>query len=91
LTTPSPSIANPESQILSGVPMATVEELNDPIDVVTVFRDGGMAPVKFRWAGRTYPVARVAYRWVTRQGAYPVHHFSVLTDDDQHEEKTRNA
>ena len=63
--------------------MATVEELNDPIDVVTVFRDGKMAPVKFRWAGRTYPIARVAYAWVTRQGAYPVHHFSVFTDDGQ--------
>jgi len=62
--------------------MATIEELNDPIDVVTVFRDGSMAPVKFRWAGRTYPVARVAYKWVTREGAYPVHHFSVVTRAD---------
>jgi len=62
--------------------MATVEELNDPIDVVTVFRDGTMAPVKFRWAGRTHPIRRVAYRWVTRQGAYPVHHFSVIADGD---------
>ena len=63
--------------------MATVEELNDPIDVVTIFRDGGMAPVKFRWAGRTHPITRVAYRWVTREGAYPVHHFSVVAAADQ--------
>jgi len=62
--------------------MATIQELNEPIDVVTVFREGRMAPVKFRWAGRTYPVTRVAYRWVTREGAYPVHHFSVLADGD---------
>ncbi len=62
--------------------MATIQELNEPIDVVTVFREGRMAPVKFRWAGRTYPVARVAYRWVTRQGAYPVHHFAIVTDGD---------
>jgi len=63
--------------------MSTVEELNDPIDVVTVFRDGRMAPVKFRWSGRVYPITRVAYTWVTRQGAYPVHHFAVFTDDGQ--------
>jgi len=63
--------------------MATTEELNETIDVVTVFREGRMAPVKFRWGGRTYPVTRVAYRWVTRQGAYPVHHFSVVAQGDQ--------
>jgi hypothetical protein len=61
--------------------MSVVEEVNDPIDVVTVFRDGGMSPVKFRWAGRTYPIERVAYQWVTREGAYPVHHFSVAARD----------
>ena len=63
--------------------MTTVEELNDPIDVVTVFRDGRMAPVKFRWAGRTYPITRIGYKWITRHGACPVHHFAVFTDDDQ--------
>jgi len=63
--------------------MAVIEELNDPIDVVTVFREGRMAPVKFRWAGHTYPIARVAYRWVTREGAFPVYHFSVVAGDDQ--------
>jgi hypothetical protein len=63
--------------------MAIIQELNDPIDVVTVFNNGSMSPVKFRWAGRTYPVARVAYKWVTREGVYPIHHFSVVTDDDQ--------
>jgi hypothetical protein len=63
--------------------MATIQDLNEPIDVLTVFREGRMAPVKFRWAGRTHPIARVAYRWVTREGAYPIYHFSVVTDDDQ--------
>ncbi len=62
--------------------MATIQELNEPVDVVTIFREGRMAPVKFRWAGRTHPVTRVAYRWVTRQGAYPVHHFSIVADGD---------
>jgi len=63
--------------------MATIEEVNEPIDVVTVFRHGAMAPVKFRWAGRTYRVERVAYRWVSREGAHPIYHFCVLTADDQ--------
>jgi len=61
--------------------MSVVEEVNDPIDVVTVFRDGGMSPVKCRWVGRTYPIERVGYKWVTREGAYPIHHFSVVSRD----------
>jgi len=63
--------------------MSIVEEINEPIDVVTVFRDGRMAPVKLRWSGHTHGIERVAYRWVTRQGAYPIHHFSVVTDTGQ--------
>ncbi|MBM4032778.1 MAG: hypothetical protein FJ291_13445 [Planctomycetes bacterium] len=63
--------------------MATIQELNEPIDVVTVFREGRMAPVKFRWAGRVYPVTRVAYRWVTREGAFPLYHFSIVARDAQ--------
>jgi len=63
--------------------MAAIEEVNEPIDVVTVFRDGGMCPVKFRWAGRTYPIARIAYRWVTREGAYGLHHFAVVADGEE--------
>jgi len=57
-----------------------IEEINDPIDVMTVFREGKIRPVKFKWTGRTYAVSRVAYSWVTKEGSYPVHHFSVLTD-----------
>lgn len=71
--------------------MATIEEVNEPIDVVTVFRHGAMAPVKFRWAGRTHQVERVAYRWVTREGAHPIYHFCVLTADGQTCELELNA
>jgi len=63
--------------------MATIEELNEPIDVVTVFREGTMAPVKFRWSGHTHAIVRVAYRWVTHEGAYPVYHFSVVAGGGQ--------
>ncbi len=55
-----------------------VEEINESVDVMTVFREGRIRPVKFKWTGRTYAVTRIAYSWVTREGSYPVHHFSVL-------------
>jgi hypothetical protein len=55
-----------------------VQEVNEAIDVLSVFRDGRVQPVRFKWAGRTHTVSRVAYAWVTREGAHPLHHFSLL-------------
>ena len=51
------------------------------IDVISMFRNGTVKPVKFRYAGRTHKVAKVLYAWVTREGSFPVHHFSVETED----------
>ena len=55
-----------------------VQEMNEPIDVLSVFREGKVQPLKFKWAGRTYPVSRIAYSWTTRKGAHPIHHFSLM-------------
>ena len=56
------------------------QDVNEPIDVLSIFRDGAMRPVKFKWSQRTLLIRRVSYRWVTREGAYPVHHFAVMVD-----------
>ena len=58
--------------------MPTTEDLHEPIDVLTAFENGAVRPVKFRWNGRVVPVERVAYQWITRDGAHPVRHFAVL-------------
>lgn len=55
--------------------------MSEQIDVISVFRKKTVRPVKFRYAGRTHKIARILYPWITREGGYPVHHFSVLTDD----------
>ena len=56
-----------------------VQDVNEAIDVISVFREGNVQPVKFKWAGRTLTVSRIAYAWVTRQGSHPQYHFSLLT------------
>ena len=53
----------------------------EQIDVISIFKRKTVRPVKFRYAGRTHKVAKILYPWITREGGYPVHHFSVLTDD----------
>ena len=54
----------------------------EAIDVISVFSKKTVRPVKFKYAGRTHTIAKILYTWVTREGGYPVYHFSVLTDSD---------
>jgi len=61
------------------------------IDVISRFRRNQVRPVKFKYAGRVHKVARVLYTWVTRQGSFPVHHFSVLTTDGNRCELSLNT
>ena len=60
----------------------TVHEVDEPIDVLMIFRHGSMRPVKFKWAGKTYNITRVTYEWVSKEGSYPVYHFAVIADGD---------
>ena len=53
----------------------------ESIDVISMFHKKTVRPVKFKYAGRVHVVSKVLYTWVTREGSYPVHHFSVLTED----------
>ena len=53
------------------------ESLNDPIDVLTVFAEGGMAPLRFRWKGRVVRVKKVTGRWSRREGQSVLRYFSV--------------
>jgi len=55
-----------------------VQDVNETIDVLSIFRDGRIQPVKFKWGGRTLKVSRIAYSWVTKDGAHPQYHFSLL-------------
>ncbi len=56
------------------------EELFEPIEVITRFRDGKIIPLKFRWNGRIYPVKKVHGHWKEQQGYSQQHHFSVQSD-----------
>ena len=44
------------------------ESLNDPVDVLTAYVEGGMQPLRFRWRGRTIRVRKVTGRWNRREG-----------------------
>ena len=53
------------------------ESLSDPVDVLTVFVDGAMRPLRFRWKGRVVRVRKVSGQWVRREGSALLRYFSV--------------
>ncbi|MEJ2635042.1 MAG: DUF6504 family protein [Calditrichia bacterium] len=56
------------------------EDLFEPIEVITLFRNGKIIPLKFRWNGRVYKVKQVTGQWRESQGSVQNHHFSVQAD-----------
>ncbi|HEY2956361.1 MAG TPA: hypothetical protein VGK89_14070 [Candidatus Eisenbacteria bacterium] len=53
------------------------ESLNDPVDVITAFVDGGIQPLRFRWQGRVIRVGKVTGRWSRREGQTVLRYFAV--------------
>ncbi len=53
------------------------ESLNDPVDVLTVFTEGRIEPLRFRWKGRVIRVRRITGRWSRREGQSLLRYFSI--------------
>ena len=54
-----------------------MQQIDDPIRVLADFSGGAVKPIRFRWAGRSYPVEAVNARWVDRRGDVYALHFSI--------------
>lgn len=55
------------------------EEIGDRVEVIALFREGRIQPLKFRWRGRVYRIERVNGEWITDEGRTRYDHFSVMT------------
>jgi hypothetical protein len=53
------------------------ETLNQPVDVLTVFLEGRVRPLRFRWKGRVIRVKKVTGEWSRREGSHRLAYFSV--------------
>jgi len=62
--------------------MTQIQEIGEPIKVLAAFSGGSVRPLRFQWAGRTYPVDAVNARWVDRRGDGYCLHFSVQAGAD---------
>ncbi|MBD3166119.1 hypothetical protein GF324_05955 [bacterium] len=55
------------------------EEIGDKVEMIALFREGRLQPLKFRWRDRVYRIERVNGEWVTDEGRTRHDHFSVMT------------
>jgi hypothetical protein len=56
------------------------EDINDPIEMIAVFRAGKMRPLRFRWRDRVYKIVRINGGWISDQGKTRFYHFSVMSE-----------
>lgn len=61
------------------------ESLNDPIDVLTVFEEGKLEPLRFRWKGKVIRIGKVTGRWSRREGQTQLRYFSVEAGSETYE------
>ena len=43
--------------------MLWFEEIHEPVEVIALFRQGRVSPLKFRWRERIYRVNRINGNW----------------------------
>ena len=62
------------------------EDIFEAIEVITLFKEGKIKPLRFKWNGRIYKITTVHGSWSSPQGYNKQYHFSLITDSsDQFE------
>lgn len=62
----------------------TFEDIFEPIEVISYFKDGQLRPLRFRWNGRVYKIQQVNGHWVSHRGYNKQHHFSIISDSQDY-------
>ncbi|MCA9744161.1 hypothetical protein KC734_21670 [candidate division KSB1 bacterium] len=55
------------------------EEVFEPIDVITVFQNGKLQPLRFKWKDSVYRISKVQSHWMVPQAQGRAYHFAVTT------------
>ena len=66
------------------------QSLDDPIDMIAVFQNHALKPVRFRWNGNIHKIARVTGAWRSRTGESSIRHFAVVDTKANYYELTYN-
>ena len=72
-------------------PDGTIQDINEPVTVLTRFSGGQLDPLRFKWKNRVFNVDRVTGKWEEHDGQYKLHYFSVLTSEEDFYELVYNT
>jgi len=56
------------------------EDVFEKIDVISLFRNGKLVPLKFKWNERTYSIRKINGSWVCDEGINRLYHYSVTSE-----------
>ena len=54
-----------------------LQKIDENIDIILIYKNNSMFPVKFRWNDKHYPVKRINNRWVEREGSFKKYFFTL--------------
>ncbi len=54
-----------------------ITDINEHIKVNLIMGKGTIKIVSLMWNDRVLPVESITYRWITKEGIYPLFHFAV--------------
>ena len=64
------------------------EDIFEPIEVISLFKEGKIKPLRFKWNGRVYRIKQINGHWVNPQGYSKQYHFSLIADSCDYFELT---
>ncbi|MCK4510489.1 hypothetical protein KAW64_02070 [bacterium] len=70
---------------------AMIQDINEDITVLTRFSGGHLDPLRFKWKSRVFDVDRVTGKWEEREGHFKLHHFAVITKEEDYYELIYNT
>ena len=75
---------NPQARWDRNIPQSDtnpdLDTLNEPIEVLALFKRGKIFPRGFLWKNKKYVVKEITYNWQERLGSEIINYFSVNTD-----------
>ncbi len=69
----------------------TMLEINEPVNIVAVFKNGLVSPRKIGWRGRTLRVDKVTGRWMSSIGSTNILNLSLMTEGGDYFELSFNS
>ena len=67
-----------------------IQAVQEPIEVITVFSEGHLQPLRFKWKSRVIKVAKVTGEWMRNEGDARIHYYSVLGESSDYFELAYN-